>query len=137
LTPVDWALAVGLALSLGLVLALHRRQASLERQLRRRVQADFQPPPQTALQHVGLVRYRAFNDVGGDHSFALALLDGNGDGIVINGLYHRERCRVYAKPVRVWAGDQPLTEEEGEAVQKARPGDPSVDTGGPSLVKSP
>ena len=122
------ALAVGLAISLGLVLALHRRQASLERQLRRRGRPDPDPPASRALQHVGFVRYRAFNDVGGDHSFALSLLDGKGDGVVVNGIYHRERCRVYAKSVRAWEADQPLTDEEAESVRKARNYEGSVDS---------
>ena len=128
MTAADWVLGAGLLLSLGLVLALHRRQASLERQLRRRGRPDAESPPATALQRVGLVRYRAYNDVGGDHSFALALLDANGDGVVVNGIYHRERCRVYAKPVRRWVSEQPLTEEESEAVRKSQEGDGPVDT---------
>lgn len=128
MTPVDLGLSFGLVILLGLVLALHRRQASLERQLRRRVRLDSDPPASGALQHVGLVRYRAFNDVGGDHSFALSLLDAKGDGVVVNGIYHRERCRVYAKPVRGWKSAQPLTDEEAESVLKARDGDHPVDS---------
>lgn len=128
MTPADLGLSFGLVILLGLVLALHRRQASLERQLRRRVRLDSDPPASAALQHVALVRYRAFNDVGGDHSFALSLLDAKGDGVVVNGIYHRERCRVYAKPVRGWESDQPLTDEEAESVLKARDGDHPVDS---------
>lgn len=127
MTPADWVLALGLVLSLALVLALHRRQAALERQLRRRGRSEPGQPSSMALQNVGLVRYRAFNDVGGDHSFALSLLDAQGDGVVLNGIYHRERCRVYAKPVRRWESEQILTDEEAEAVRRAREGDNSVD----------
>ena len=129
----DWALATGLVVSLALILALHRRQAALERQLRRHGGSQLERPGSAALQHVGLVRYRAFNDVGGDHSFALSLLDAKGDGVVVNGIYHRERCRVYAKPVRGWESDQQLTDEELESVRRARGVDESVDRDGNRL----
>lgn len=127
MTPVDWVLAAGLSLSLALVLALHRRQAALERQLRAARRHEDAPVAAHALQGVGLVRYRAFNDVGGDHSFALSLVDANGDGVVVNGIYHRDRCRVYAKPVVGWESPSSLTEEEVEAVRRARVHDAGVD----------
>ena len=41
------------------------------------------------IQKVGIVRYNAFKDTGSDLSFALALLDENNDGVVLNGIYSR------------------------------------------------
>ena len=76
MTPADWVLAAGLAFSLGLSGWLWRRGRRLERRVDQRLPAVRLAPPASALQHVGLVRFRAFHDVGGDHSFALALLDG-------------------------------------------------------------
>lgn len=74
------------------------------------------------LQNVGLVRYNAFDDTGGDHSFALALLDAQGNGALINGLYHRNVSRVYAKPVQQWKSTYSLSDEERESIRKAQAG---------------
>jgi hypothetical protein len=74
------------------------------------------------LQSVGIVRYNAFADTGGDQSFALAILDGHGNGALFNGLFHRAECRVYAKPVRAWKSTYSLSDEEEEAIRKAKAG---------------
>ncbi|MDQ6746583.1 MAG: DUF4446 family protein [Candidatus Dormibacteraeota bacterium] len=74
------------------------------------------------LQRVGMVRYNAFEDTGGDQSFALALLDAHGNGAIFNGLYHRNDCKVYAKPVRAWKSSYSMSDEETEAIRKAREG---------------
>jgi len=124
----DWALAAGLLLSLAGTGYAFRRLTSLERHLRRRPPATVGAPVDRSLQRVGLVRYQAYHDVGGDHSFSLALLDREGAGVVINSLYHRDRCRIYAKPVRDWASPITLTEEETEAISRARAGIDAVDT---------
>jgi hypothetical protein len=67
-----------------------------------------------------MVRYNAFDDTGGDQSFALALLNTQGDGAIVNGLFHRNECRVYAKPVKAWQSSYSLSDEEQEAIRKAR-----------------
>lgn len=72
------------------------------------------------VQGVGLVRFRAFQDTGGDQSFALALADGEGNGVVISALYGRGQTRIYAKPVQGWLSPKPLGEEEQEALSEAR-----------------
>ncbi len=119
---VEALLAAGLFLSLGLNLAVLRRQARAERLVQRRspLRPEPGPPSQAALQQVGLVRFRAYDDTGGDYSFALALLDAGGNGAVVSGLYHRERCRVYAKPVTAWGSSYVLTDEEHEAIAEAK-----------------
>ena len=71
-------------------------------------------------RNIGLVRFNPYGDTGGDYSFALALLDPGGDGVVLTCLYHREGCRVYAKPVSEWKSPQVLSEEEVEALERAR-----------------
>jgi hypothetical protein len=75
---------------------------------------------QTHIQNVGLVRYNAFNDTGGDQSYALALLDDHGNGAIVNGLFHRTECRVYVKPVQDWKSIYSMSDEESEAIRKAR-----------------
>ena len=69
---------------------------------------------------VGFVRYNSFDDVGSDLSYALALLNRDGDGVVLSSIYSREETRTYGKAV---AGFKPATEpsdEELAAIAKAR-----------------
>ncbi len=72
------------------------------------------------VQGVGIVRFRALADVGGDQSFALALVDGGGNGVVLSALYLREGTRFYAKPLAAWNSTYPLTDEEKQALEQAR-----------------
>lgn len=76
------------------------------------------------LQCVGMVRYNAFEDTGGDQSFAVALLDARGNGAIFNGLYHRNDCKVFAKPVYEWKSTYSMSDEEIEAIRKARESGP-------------
>lgn len=71
------------------------------------------------IQKVGMVRYNAFKDTGSDLSFALALLDENNDGVVLNGIYSREMSNIYAKPVEKGKSTYTLSEEEAQAIEKA------------------
>jgi len=73
-----------------------------------------------SIQGVGMVRFRAFHDTGGDQSFAVALVDGNGDGVVFSALYSREGTRVYGKPLAAWNSTYNLSDEEQEALEQAR-----------------
>lgn len=72
-----------------------------------------------AYQHIGLVRFNPFNDLGGDHSFSVALLDGHFSGILITGLHTRDRTRVYMKEIKSGTTTQSLSKEEEKALQKA------------------
>ncbi len=71
------------------------------------------------IQKVGIVRYSAFKDTGSDLSFALALLDENNDGVVLNGIYSREMSNIYAKPVNKGKSTYTISAEEQQAIQKA------------------
>ncbi len=71
------------------------------------------------IQKVGIVRYNAFEDTGSNLSFALALLDNNNNGIVLNGIYSREMSNIYAKPVENGKSTYTFSEEEIKALQKA------------------
>lgn len=79
---------------------------------------------QLALKHVGLVRYRAYEDTGGDQSFALAILDDARDGVVVSSLHGRGGDRVYAKPVKGGRSSYALSEEEQQAIVQAGSGGP-------------
>jgi hypothetical protein len=71
------------------------------------------------IQRIGVVRFNAFPDVGGDQSFVIALLDNQGDGVVISSLQGRTGNRVYAKPLRRWDSTYALSDEEKQAIAKA------------------
>lgn len=72
------------------------------------------------IQKVGIVRYSAFKDTGSDLSFAVALLDDNNDGVVFNGIYSREMSNIYAKPVEGGNSKYTLSDEEVEAIKRAK-----------------
>ena len=71
------------------------------------------------IQKIGIVRYSAFKDTGSDLSFALALLDENNDGVVLNGIYSREMSNIYAKPIQNGKSTYTVSEEETQAISKA------------------
>ena len=73
-----------------------------------------------AVQHVGIVRFNPFADTGGDLSFALALADAEGNGVVICNLHGRGDSRLFAKPLQAWQSAYSLSNEESQAVQMAR-----------------
>ncbi len=71
------------------------------------------------IQKIGMVRYSAFKDTGSDLSFALAMLDDNNNGVILNGIYSREMSNIYAKQVKNGEAVNKLSEEEKEALEKA------------------
>ncbi|WGY01845.1 DUF4446 family protein [Nocardioides sp. QY071] len=73
-----------------------------------------------ALRHLAVVRYDAFDEMGGRLSWSLALLDDAGDGVVLTSIRGRNEARTYAKSVAGWSSDQELSPEEAEAVAHAR-----------------
>lgn len=72
------------------------------------------------IQKIGMVRFNPFEEMGGDHSFSLALLDATLSGYVITGLHTRERTRVYVKRVDKGKSKFELSNEEKEAIRKAQ-----------------
>lgn len=72
------------------------------------------------VQKVGIVRYNAFDDVGSDLSFSIALLDNNDDGIVLSSLYARDSSSTYAKPVNSSKSKYALSAEEIKAIDIAK-----------------
>jgi len=68
------------------------------------------------VQGQGLVRYNADGKVGGELSFALALVDGERDGILLTCLHTLDECRLYIRQVQQGTCVHELTEEEAEAL---------------------
>ncbi len=83
---------------------------SLEKRVKRSTQATE------------MVRFNAFkgDGVGGNQSFATAFLNEEGDGAVFSSLYSRERVSVFSKPIVKFASEIELSEEERQAVSKAK-----------------
>ncbi len=74
------------------------------------------------LHKVGFIRYNSFDDVGSDLSFTLALLNEEGDGVVVTSIYSREETRTYGKAVRKFVPQQGASKEEQSAIAMARTG---------------
>jgi hypothetical protein len=91
------------------------RVAELDKLARRLERAS-----RSHLQRVGFLRFNPFRDAGGDQSFAVAVTDQDGNGAVISSLHSRDVTRVYGKSLAGWESPYPLTEEEQEAIKKAK-----------------
>jgi hypothetical protein len=82
-------------------------------------QEDLASVGRLAVQRFAVVRYDAFEDMGGQLSFSAALLDDYGDGIVITSINGRTETRTYAKPVRAMKSQHNLSDEERAAIESA------------------
>lgn len=84
---------------------------------------NLEKEAQKHFQKVSVVRFNPFSEAGGNQSFALSLLDENGDGVLLSSLHGRDLTRVYAKPVKNFGpGDFEFSKEEEEALLQARNG---------------
>jgi uncharacterized membrane protein len=72
------------------------------------------------IQKVGYIRYNPFEDMGGDYSFSIALLNEDNDGIVITGLYSRSGSSIFSKPIKRGTSSIFLSEEEKKAIEMAQ-----------------
>ena len=66
------------------------------------------------------IRYNPFPDQGSNQSFAVGMLNEDGDGVVFSSLYSRERMSIFAKPVKNGKSEYELTTEEKEVLDKAK-----------------
>lgn len=73
----------------------------------------------STVQKIGIVKYDAFNEMGGKLSFALVMLDGNNTGFVINAMHSREGCYTYIKEIINGESYIPLGTEEKQALNQA------------------
>jgi len=80
---------------------------------------DLEVVARLAVQHVGLVRFDAFEDMGGHLSFAAAMLDADGGGFVLTSINGRQETRIYAKPIERGSSQYHLSDEEQEAIRRA------------------
>jgi hypothetical protein len=123
------ALAGVIGISFGV--AAHRRASRAVRECNELIQGAVGSRGTVdprALRDVAIVRYDALQEMSGQLSFSLALLNALGDGVVLSSINGRAETRTYAKPVRAGKGVQELSPEEAQAVHSARLGT------GPSMI---
>lgn len=117
------ALAGVIGISVGV--AAHRRASRVVRECNELIQGAVGSRGTVdprALRDVAIVRYDALQEMSGQLSFSLALLNALGDGVVLSSINGRAETRTYAKPVRAGKGVQELSPEEAQAVHSARLG---------------
>jgi hypothetical protein len=129
LTVTVIAISVGgvLAGVIGIIvgMAASRRATQAVREFRNLVQGavgSHVTVDPRALRDLAIVRYDALNEMSGQLSFSLALLNAMGDGVVLSSINGRAETRTYAKPVVAGQGKAELSPEEAQAVQSARLG---------------
>lgn len=74
---------------------------------------------ESSFQKMGIVKYDAFRQMGGQLSFSLALLDENDNGFIINSVHSTEGCYSYTKEIRNGQSSISLGEEEKQALDMA------------------
>lgn len=80
---------------------------------------DFKIKLDQCYKKMGIVRYDAFEDMGGEISFAVALLDTGNNGFILNCIHSRNENRTYLKPITGGKSDYQLSNEEKEALDRA------------------
>lgn len=73
-----------------------------------------------AVRNVSTMRFKAFDQTASNQSFAIALVNELGDGVILSSLHHRDRVSVFAKPVANYESTHDLTEEELGVLQEAK-----------------
>ena len=74
---------------------------------------------ESTFQKIGIIKYDAFNQVGGQLSFSLVLLDKNNNGFVLNSVHGAEGCYTYTKEIKDGTSEISLGEEEKQALDMA------------------
>jgi len=84
-----------------------------------RLHHELEALSQHNIQKVAVIRFNPFADTGGDQSFAVALLDAQGNGVVLSSLHGRADTRIFAKQVQAGRSKHQLSDEEQDAIRKA------------------
>jgi hypothetical protein len=72
-----------------------------------------------SVRGVHMLRFNPFQEAGSNQSFAIALVDENGDGLILSSLYSRERMSIFAKPIVKLESVHELSDEETHALEEA------------------
>ena len=80
---------------------------------------DIYEKMQLTFQKVGVNKYDAFHEMGGELSFAITMLDENNTGWILNIMHSRQGCYAYVKDIVKGESTIQLAEEERESLEKA------------------
>jgi uncharacterized protein YlxW (UPF0749 family) len=94
---------------------LSKSRASLEKEI-----SVINIKLKKSIRGMETIRFNPFPDQGSNQSFAVGMLNEEGDGLVISSLYSRERMSIFAKPVKDGKSEYELSVEEKEALEKAK-----------------
>ena len=89
------------------------------RTLNRNFRASLSKNVKGSYQKFGMVKYNAFKGMGGNLSFAFAMLDQNNTGFILNSVHSREGCYLYIKDIEKGETETLLGSEEKEALERA------------------
>ena len=73
-----------------------------------------------SIRNVEIIRFNPFMDAGGNQSFAIALINDEGNGVVMSSLYARDRMSIFAKPIVNGKSEFELSSEEKDVLNKAK-----------------
>ena len=79
---------------------------------------DIERRLRRSIQHVKTIRFNPFSTTGSNQSFVTALVDEDGNGVVISSIYSRDKVSVYAKPIKNRASEHKLSSEEIQALKQ-------------------
>jgi hypothetical protein len=111
------------------MLELHRAEVASAREEAANLHAeslDLREQLRGSLSRIAVVRYDAFDDMGGAQSFSAALLDEHGHGMVISAINGRSETRCYAKPIVEGLSEHTLSSEEDAVITAAIEGRPAT-----------
>ena len=94
---------------------LKSAKEKIEREL-----AEINKKLKKSIRGLETIRFNPFPDQGSNQSFAVGMLDEEGDGVVFSSLYSRERMSIFAKPIKGGTSLYELSTEEKEALVKAK-----------------
>ena len=80
---------------------------------------DLKKKTKSCVQKIAITRYKAFEDIGSDLSFSIAMLDENNDGLILTSIFGRNESTTYAKPVDKGISRYDLSEEELDVLNEA------------------
>ena len=80
---------------------------------------ELKKKTKSCVQKIAITRYKAFEDIGSDLSFSIAMLDENNDGLILTSIFGRNESTTYAKPVDKGISRYDLSEEELDVLNEA------------------
>lgn len=81
---------------------------------------DLEKRLSQCVRNVSTVRFKAFDSNSSNQSFAIALLNEQGNGVILSSLHHRDRFSMFAKPVSNYTSTHDLTDEEKGVLEEAK-----------------